>query len=255
MLADKTILTVDDDPAVLGVVGTLFEREKATALSAMTLADMWAKLGTVDIDLILLDVMMPDGDGMDAMRKIRQMAEVPVIMLTGRDTPLDRVLGLEFGADDYIGKPFEPRELLARARSVLRRCDIGATTAEDPNSTAQIRFGDFTLDTDKRTLTHRVRGEIALTSTEYELLCCLAAAANRPLNRDQLMDGAFSREWSPFDRSIDVMIGRLRKKIEEDPAAPRHIKTVRGVGYVLSGVGQTEAAIAAGTGEGARSAG
>lgn len=238
----KTILTVDDDTDLLGIVRTLFEREKINVLTAVSLGEMWRKLHAGKIDLILLDVMLPDGDGLEAMRELRLKTNLPVIMLTGRDTPMDRVLGLEFGADDYIGKPFEPRELLARVRSVMRRYALAETGEAHAGRTSTIAFGDYLLCTATRVLSHRRQGEIPLTSTEYELLRCLASSANRPLNRDQLMDGAFSRDWSPFDRSIDVMIGRLRKKIEKDPSNPRHIKTVRGVGYVLSGAVPADAA-------------
>lgn len=245
MLPETTILIVDDDVEIVGVVRTLFERERATVVAAHTLADMWRRLGEHPIDLILLDIMLPDGDGMDVLRELRKKNNLPIIMLTGRDAMVDRILGLEFGADDYVGKPFEPRELLARCRSVLRR--YASTTKEsappanrpaaDIIRTAgadSVFFGDYQLCMATRTLTHNVHGEIPLTSTEFELLRCLTRAPNRPLNRDQLMDGAFSRDWSPLDRSIDVMIGRLRKKIEHDPANPRLIKTVRGVGYVLA---------------------
>ena len=175
-------------------------------------------------------------------------------MLTGRDATVDRILGLEFGADDYVGKPFEPRELLARCRSVLRRytasdgdaiANQAATTGVRTANPSAVYFGDYELCTATRTLTHCDHGEIPLTSTEFELLRCLTKAPNRPLNRDQLMDGAFSRDWSPLDRSIDVMIGRLRKKIEQDPANPRIIKTVRGVGYVLAAATSFESQSAA----------
>ncbi|MEM8915467.1 MAG: response regulator [Pseudomonadota bacterium] len=230
MLQNRKILAVDDDTDLLNVIETLFEREKMSVIRAGTLAEMWRHLDSGDLDLVLLDVMLPDGDGMEAVRDLRQKSNLPIIMLTGRDAAVDRVLGLEFGADDYIGKPFEPRELLARVRSVLRRY----RTDEAPSASQKLEFGDFQLCRATRTLTHSDKGEVELTSTEFELLRCLAEAANRPLNRDQLMDGAFSRDWSPFDRSIDVMIGRLRKKVESDPAAPRLIKTVRGVGYVLT---------------------
>lgn len=243
MLPDTTILIVDDDVEIVGVITTLFQRERATVRAAHTLAEMWRQLEQSNIDLILLDVMLPDGDGMEVLRELREKNSLPVIMLTGRDATLDRILGLEFGADDYVGKPFEPRELLARCRSVMRRymsSDANGATDQAPSAPIKaanpsaVYFGDYELCTATRTLTHCDNGEIPLTSTEFELLRCLTKAPNRPLNRDQLMDGAFSRDWSPLDRSIDVMIGRLRKKIEQDPANPRIIKTVRGVGYVLA---------------------
>ncbi|MBL8837047.1 MAG: response regulator transcription factor, partial [Alphaproteobacteria bacterium] len=179
------------------------------------------------------DVNLPDGDGFDALKELRQSSRVPVIMLTAANTPTDRVLGLEIGADDYIAKPFEPRELIARIKTVLRRA---GASGESPvgNATEQLIFGGFTLDLDMRSLVDAQNQPVTLTGAEFDLLRCLAEAPGRPLTRDRILDITRSRDWSPLDRSIDVLIGRLRKKLEADADSPAIIKTVRGIGYVMS---------------------
>ncbi|MFT3813220.1 MAG: response regulator transcription factor [Acidovorax sp.] len=184
-------------------------------------------------DLVILDLMLPDLDGLEVCRRIRALsggaAQVPVLMLTAKGDPMDRIIGLEMGADDYLPKPFEPRELLARIRAILRRRGEGvASTASHA-----LRFGSLEIDRDARAVT--VGGVNAdLTSYQFDLLVALAERAGRVLTRDQIMEAVRGRELEAFDRSIDVHMGRIRAAIETDPKTPKRILTVRGVGYVFA---------------------
>ncbi|EHL24011.1 winged helix family two component transcriptional regulator [Acidovorax sp. NO-1] len=185
-------------------------------------------------DLVILDLMLPDMDGLEVCRRIRSLqggaAQVPVLMLTAKGDPMDRIIGLELGADDYLPKPFEPRELLARIRAILRRRTDGAGAAA---ATQVLRFGSLEIDRDARTVT--VGGQPAdLTSYQFDLLVALAERAGRVLTRDQIMEAVRGRELEAFDRSIDVHMGRIRAAIEQDAKNPRRILTVRGVGYVFA---------------------
>ena len=184
-------------------------------------------------DLVILDLMLPDIDGLEVCRRIRALpgpaAQVPVLMLTAKGDPMDRIIGLELGADDYLPKPFEPRELLARIRAILRRRGDGGT----PAAGQSLRFGSLEIDRDARTVT--VGGQVAdLTSYQFDLLVTLAERAGRVLTRDQIMEAVRGRELEAFDRSIDVHMGRIRAAIEQDAKNPRRILTVRGVGYVFA---------------------
>jgi DNA-binding response OmpR family regulator len=183
-------------------------------------------------DLVILDLMLPDMDGLDVCRRIRSLpgaaAQVPVLMLTAKGDPMDRIIGLELGADDYLPKPFEPRELLARIRAILRRRETGPAAPSQA-----MRFGTLEIDRDARSVT--VGGQPAdLTSYQFDLLVALAERAGRVLTRDQIMEAVRGRELEAFDRSIDVHMGRIRAAIESDPKNPRRILTVRGVGYVFA---------------------
>ena len=226
------ILIVDDDDAMRGLVATMLGRHRMDVTEVADGAGLADALAKKPPDLILLDVGLPDADGFALLRELRADNPVPVIMLTGHDTAIDRVLGLEFGADDYVTKPFEPRELLARIKNVLRRCQ-GVTVSDVRAPVHQLSFGDFILNVTERRLNHVDGQEIELTSGEFDLLFALADAANRPLSRYQLLDQIRSREWAPFDRSIDVLIGRLRAKIEPDRRNPTIIKTLRNAGYAM----------------------
>ncbi len=189
-------------------------------------------------DLVILDLMLPDMDGLDVCRRIRTLAtaaaQVPVLMLTAKGDPMDRVIGLELGADDYLPKPFEPRELLARIRAILRRRESGNGSGNANTPAAQLlRFGTLEIDRDARSVT--VAGDICeLTSYQFDLLVALAERAGRVLTRDQIMEAVRGRELEAFDRSIDVHMGRIRAAIEADAKNPRRILTVRGVGYVFA---------------------
>ncbi len=197
-----------------------------------------AAMAGAKIDLVLLDQVIPGEDGLTLLRELRRQSNVPVIMITGKGEMLDRIVGLEVGADDYIAKPFHLREVLARIRAVLRRCAPASVpmteTAQVETETGRLAFAGWTLDPRRRELRNDRGDEVELTTGEFNLLLVFARAPNRPLNRDQLMDKLRGRDWSPFDRSIDTQVGRLRKKIETDPKNPTLIKTVRGVGYVFT---------------------
>lgn len=191
-------------------------------------------LGQQPPELVILDLMLPDMDGLDVCRQIRAtqgpIARVPILMLTAKGDPMDRVIGLEIGADDYLPKPFEPRELLARVRAILRRQQAGTLAAADSDV---LRFGSLEIDRSARTVT--VAGRPAeLTSYQFDLLVALAERAGRVLTRDQIMEAVRGRELEAFDRSIDVHMGRIRAAIEADVKNPRRILTVRGVGYVFA---------------------
>jgi len=183
-------------------------------------------------DLVILDLMLPDMDGLEVCRRIRALpgalAQVPVLMLTAKGDAMDRIIGLEIGADDYLPKPFEPRELLARIRAILRRRVEGA-----PEVGRQLRFGTLEIDRDARTVTVGAQA-CDLTSYQFDLLVALAERAGRVLTRDQIMEAVRGRELDAFDRSIDVHMGRIRAAIELDAKIPKRILTVRGVGYVFA---------------------
>jgi DNA-binding response OmpR family regulator len=182
--------------------------------------------------LIILDLMMPGMDGLEVCRRLRalsgEVAHTPVLMLTGKGDPMDRIIGLELGADDYVSKPFEPRELLARIRAILRRHGEGASPAG-----RSMAFGSLAIDRDARTV-HIASKAVDLTSYQFDLLVALAERAGRVLTRDQIMEAVRGRELEAFDRSIDVHIGRIRAAVEVDPKDPLRIVTVRGVGYVFA---------------------
>jgi two-component system OmpR family response regulator len=182
---------------------------------------------------VVLDLMMPGEDGLSLCRGIRGSSSIPIIMLTAMGEDVDRIIGLEVGADDYMAKPFNPRELAARIKAVLRRSN-GVSTGESSDDRAnKLAFSDFQLDPSTRSLT-RNGSDISLTAGEYDLLIAFVDHPRRVLNRDQLLDMARGRAAVPFDRSIDVQVGRLRRKIEEDPKNPSLIKTVRGGGYMFT---------------------
>ncbi len=190
------------------------------------------------IDLVLLDLRMPGEDGIAVLRWVRELFQVPVIMVTAMGDPIDRIVGLEVGADDYMAKPFELRELLARIRAVLRRsAAVSVTSAPAQPEAAPVadrgRVGRLKLDLQARSLVDPDGRAVPLTRMEFELLQVLVGNPNRVLTRDQLLDQAHHDSWEPFDRSIDIRIARLRKKVERDPAQPEVIRTIRGAGYMF----------------------
>jgi DNA-binding response OmpR family regulator len=232
----QQVLMIEDDERLAGMVATYlaphgFEVRHAASVQAgiaMLEADGDA------VALVLLDLMLPDADGLDVCRRIRTLAPplraVPIMMLTAKGDPFDRVIGLEIGADDYLPKPFEPRELLARLRAVLRRPPLAAEPAS-----RVLRFGRLDIDLGARVA--RLDGTArALTAYQFDLLVALAERAGRVLSREQLLDAVKGEAFDPFDRSIDVHIGRLRAALEDDVKQPRRIITVRGVGYVFAKV-------------------
>jgi two-component system phosphate regulon response regulator OmpR len=188
-------------------------------------------------DLLILDVNMPGESGFEIARRIRAGSDVPILMLTAADDVVDRVVGLELGADDYVTKPFDLRELRARIQAVLRRNTRRLSPAPTPHpegsSTATVKFGDFRLDIDARRLLQADGEHLELTAMEFDLLVAFARNPNRVLSRERLLDIAHNRDTEPFDRSIDVRIARIRRKVERDPSKPQIIKTMRGAGYMF----------------------
>jgi len=233
------ILIVDDEPKVRLLLRRCFEGEGYKVTEAGGSAEALQLLSQSTFDLVTLDLNLPDGDGLTVAREIRARLSTPIIMVTGKGDTIDRVVGLELGADDYITKPFHLREVLARVRAVLRRSAAAAVPADSaPTSSAAsvktIRFDGWVLDPAKRELRQPCGTPRELTTSEFDLLLLLAKNANRVMSRDQIMDGLKGHDWTPYDRSIDNLIVRLRRKIEPDPERPRLIKTVRGVGYTLT---------------------
>ena len=228
------LLMIEDDARLAAMVSDYLGQSGYALSVAGTAEEGLARLQTSNPppQLLILDLMLPDFDGLEVCRRIRalpsSLAQTPILMLTAKGDPMDRVIGLEMGADDYLAKPFEPRELLARIRAVLRR--RGSTA---PAAAPQLHFGSLAIDRDARTVT--VHGQpCELTSYQFDLLVTLAERAGRVLTRDQIMEAVRGRELEAFDRSIDVHMGRIRAAIEADPKAPRRILTVRGVGYVFA---------------------
>jgi two-component system OmpR family response regulator len=228
------VLVVDDDPEIRHLLKTYLEKNGYRVSTAAEGGGMWQALERGRIDLIVLDLMLPGVDGMELCRTLRARSKVPVIMLTARGDEMDRILGLEMGADDYLAKPFNPRELLARIKVILRRVrDLPIDPlAEAPE---RLAFSGWTLDTRTQHLLSPDDLVVPLSSAEYRLLYVLLTHPNRALTRDQLLDLTRGREGGPFDRSIDVLIGRLRRHLGDDAKQPSLIKTVRGRGYLLAG--------------------
>lgn len=233
MAAGVHLLVVDDDGGVLELLRRYFTGQGFEVSTAENGAGMRDVLARTTVDLVLLDLGLPGEDGFELTRQLRKSWNGALIIITGRGESVDRVVGLELGADDYVTKPFDLRELLARVRSVLRRATPGAAPGDAPNQVA-LQFGHFLLIPQSRTLRTTGGETIALTTGEYELLRVLVEHPNRVLSRDDLMEHIHGRNAGPFDRAIDVQIGRLRRKIESDPANPELIKSVRGTGYLFS---------------------
>jgi DNA-binding response OmpR family regulator len=231
------ILVVDDEPEVREMVEEYLTNWGFSVTTAENGTVMRQILAEHPADLVLLDIKMPGEDGLTLARYLREHHQVGIIMLTASGEVVDRIVGLEMGADDYVSKPFDPRELLARIKSVLRRIASQAETPQptdaSPKKPQGVRFGACVLNLESHKLFDGEGHEIPLTSMEFDLLKAFADHPNRVLSRDQLLDMAHNRDWDPFDRSIDIRITRIRRKIEPDPAKPQVIKTVRGAGYIF----------------------
>jgi DNA-binding response OmpR family regulator len=222
----ERLLIIDDDARLAAMVSDYLTAAGFVVERRFTGRDGLAALDGAAFDAVILDVMLPDIDGFEVCRTIRTRAQTPILMLTARGEEMDRVVGLEIGADDYLAKPFSPRELQARIRAILRR-------SRAPAADAALRFGRLAIDRESRTV--RVDGEEKiLTSYQFDLLVALADNAGRVLNRERLLDLVKGEELDAFDRSIDVHISRIRATIEDDPKRPRRIITVRGAGYVFA---------------------
>ena len=225
------ILVVDDDAEIRSLLARFLTDRGLRVSTAGNGREMLAELETSSIDLIVLDVMMPGEDGLTLTRNLRaNKSNVSIIMLTAMGEDMDRIIGLEMGADDYLAKPFNPRELLARIKAVLRRAGEQAPQ----NATDVVTFAGWSFDLNTRTLTNAQGENCELSSGEFELLHVFVTHSGRVLNRDQLLDMARGRDAQPFDRAIDVQVSRLRKKIEPNAKIPTLIKTVRGGGYMFT---------------------
>jgi two-component system OmpR family response regulator len=226
------LLIVDDDREIRTLLGQYLEKHDFRTTAVADGRDMRRIMERSRVDLVVLDLMLPGEDGLSICRELRARSQVPIIMLTARGEDVDRIVGLELGADDYVPKPFNPRELLGRIRAVLRRA---AHAPRDPNpeTVRGFAFGSWRLDTTTRTLSDSSGKQVPLSGAEYRLLAVLLASANRVLTRAQLTELLRGREADPFDRSIDVRVSRLRQILGDDARAPQIIKTVYGEGYVV----------------------
>ncbi len=228
----KRILLVDDDEKLRRLLKEYLEGYE---FQVFTLADGEAVLNSIrkeSPELVILDVMLPKKDGLEALKEIRAVSRVPVIMLTAKGEEADRVVGLELGADDYLPKPFSPRELLARIKAVLRRLEPGVKATAGGSEGLRVEAGNLVLDKARQMLLIEGK-EVQLSSTEYRVLRVLMENPNRVLSRDQIMTLAQGKDFMAFDRSIDVHISKLRAKLESDPRSPKRIKTIWGSGYMF----------------------
>jgi DNA-binding response OmpR family regulator len=229
------IIVVDDEPEICELLADYLGHAGFKVSTAENGATMRRLLEDQAADLVILDINMPGEDGLSLARYLRANTRIGIVMLTAAGEVVDRIVGLEMGADDYLPKPVDMRELLARVRAVLRRMEAApekAPAAEAPG-TRKIHFGACQLDLDAHKLYDAAGEEVPITSMEFDLLKAFAEHPNRVLSRDQLLDLAHNRDWEPFDRSIDIRIARLRRKVETDPSKPQVIKTVRGAGYIF----------------------
>ncbi len=234
----EVVLVVDDDENQRWLLKTYMQKHGYDVLLAEDGTAMKEYISTRMVDIVLLDVSMPGEDGFTLARYLREHHDVGIIMLTASGELIDRILGLEIGADDYVTKPFEPRELMARVKAVLRRTTAQgqspATSSSDNNSDNRLRLGKYLIDRDSREITNDSGDVISMTTMEFNLLTAFAENPDKVLTRDKLLALTNKGTSDPFDRSIDIRIGRVRKKIEDNPSDPTIIQTVRGIGYVYS---------------------
>lgn len=230
--AAEILLVVDDDQVVRELLHDYFSDQGFEVRVAASATEARAQLNEDAPGLVFLDVGLPGEDGLSLARHIREQFDIPIVMISGAGEPLDRIIGLEVGADDYVSKPFDPRELLARVRSVLRRY----RRAPEPlgeGATARVKIPGFELDMASRRVFRADGEELILTRMEFDLLQVFVEHPNRVLSRDQILNMTQNRDWDPFDRSIDIRVARLRRKLEERPDSLQMIRTVRGVGYMF----------------------
>ena len=235
------IIVVDDEPEIRDMIGEYLDRQGYGVRLAADSDALKALLEDETPDIVLLDIRLPGEDGLTIARWLREHHEIGVIMITAASDVVDRVVGLEVGADDYITKPFDLREVHSRIRAVLRRTSAAAPPQQTPAQPAdgaetpprRVHFGTCVLDFDSHRLVHEDGRELPLTTMEFDLLETFARHPNQVLTRDQLLEMAHNRSWEPFDRSIDIRIARIRRKIERDATKPQAIKTVRGAGYMF----------------------
>jgi len=236
MTAIEHILIVDDNQDICDMVQGYLSDEGFEVSAAKDGESMRRIIQRANVDLVLLDLMLPGEDGLSLARQLRAESQIGIIILTGRAETVDRIIGLEMGADDYLPKPFHLRELLARVKSVLRRASsrIAPPAAKPTDGTSVAQFNGWRLDLAARELTDPSGEQVRLTTGEFDLLSAFVSNPNQVLTRDRLLDLARNREAGPFDRTIDVQVGRLRRKLLDDPQNPSLIKTVRGTGYIFT---------------------
>jgi len=234
MTSTPHVLIVDDEPAIGDMIRSYLERHGFRVSIAYDGAGLRKAMAGTPVDLVLLDLGLPGEDGLALTRYIRARSSVGVIIVTGSGESVDRVVGLELGADDFVAKPFDLRELLARIRSVLRRTANPGDVPIETTTDAELRFAGWRLNTQARRLFSPQGNEVALTTGEYDLLHAFTANPNKVLSRDQLLQATRNRDAAPYDRAIDMQVTRLRRKIEEDPDHPVLIKSVRGAGYLFT---------------------
>lgn len=228
------ILVVDDDKEIRDLLGKFLEKHGCRVTTARDGREMRAALEDWKIDLIVLDLMLPGEDGLTLCRELRARSTMPIVMLTAMGEETDRIVGLEMGADDYLPKPFNPRELLARIKAVLRRAEERVERRALGEVAHAAHFAGWKLDTARRCLVSPQGVTVTLTAGEFDLLVAFVDHPQRVLSRDQLLDFTRGRAAVPFDRSVDIQVSRLRRKIETDPSSPELIKTVRGGGYIFT---------------------
>src|SRR6478736_8524166 len=232
-MTGKTLLVVDDDSQLRQLVREYLGEHGYTVLVAGDGTEMWAEMAKTPVDMVILDLMLPGEDGLALCRALRARSAMPILMLTARGEETDRIVGLEMGADDYLPKPFSPRELLARIKAVLKRTRSLPPNLR-PDDSRELGFAGWRLDTVHRHLVSPAGVVASLSGAEFRLLRIFLAHTKRVLNREQLVDLTQGREADPLDRSIDVQVSRLRHRLGDDPKDPQLIKTVRGEGYVLA---------------------
>ncbi|MGE7955103.1 response regulator [Pseudomonas sp. NPDC089530] len=229
------VLIVDDDPLIRELLHAYLSQEGYEVHCAETAELAETFLASHVVDLVMLDIRLPGKDGLTLTRELRVRSEVGIILITGRNDEIDRIVGLECGADDYVIKPLNPRELVSRAKNLVRRVRHAQAGKPEPAISRPVKqFAAWTLDTDRRRLIDRAGDETLLTHGEYQLLSVFLRNSGHTLSRDQLMDQIRNREWVPSDRSIDVLVGRLRRKLHDDPAEPQLIITIHGAGYLFT---------------------
>jgi DNA-binding response OmpR family regulator len=229
------VLIVDDDPLIRELLHAYLSQEGYDVHCAATAELAETFLASQTVDLVMLDIRLPGKDGLTLTRELRVRSEVGIILITGRNDEIDRIVGLECGADDYVIKPLNPRELVSRAKNLIRRVRHAQMPQPVPTIVKPVKqFADWALDTDRRRLIDPSGSETLLTHGEYQLLSVFLRNSGHTLSRDQLMDQIRNREWVPNDRSIDVLVGRLRRKLHDDPAEPQLIITIHGAGYLFT---------------------
>ena len=227
------VLVVDDDRSIREMLSEYLSSEGYQVVLAADGAAMRSEIERASPDLVLLDLKLPQEDGLSLARYLREHYDVGIIMVTGAGGVVDRIVGLEVGADDYLAKPFDPRELLARIKSVMRRMQARPAATGEPEARRSVPFGQCRLDLASHQLYGADGVEIPITSMEFDLLKVFAENAGKALSRDRILTLTKNREWDPYDRSIDIRVARLRRKVESDPDNPQVIRTVRGVGYMF----------------------